>query len=238
MSRPVAVFGAVVGVGLAMAAAARAQQAPTPEHQIAALKASLAANQKALRQYEWIETTIVSHKGEEASRSANRCYYGADGGLEKVQVVAPPPPKKKRGLIRGAIAESKQKEMADYMKEAVELVKQYVPPDPARIEAAKNAGTVSFQPIPGRHKQVRLIFASYLKPGDSLAVEVDFTTNHLLGAKVSTFLNSPPEPVVLTATFATFPDGVTSYNNDVVLDVQAKEMRVDVQNSGYRKMTR
>jgi hypothetical protein len=36
------------------------------------------------RSYEWIETTAVSVKGEEKSRTRKRCDYGADGKLEKV----------------------------------------------------------------------------------------------------------------------------------------------------------
>ena len=90
MRRYVVVLAAV-GLGIAIFGVAAAQQVPTLQEQVAALKASLAANKKALRQYEWIETTIVSLKGEEKSRSQDRCYYGADGQLEKVQVTAPMP---------------------------------------------------------------------------------------------------------------------------------------------------
>lgn len=232
MRRYFVVLGAV-GLGLAIFGVAAAQQVTTPQEQVAALKASLAANKKALRQYEWIETTIVSLKGEEKSRFQDRCYYGADGQLEKVRVTAPTPQKEKRGL-RGRIAEHEKEELTDYMKEAVALVKQYVPPDPARLQAVKDAGQVSIQPIPGTDKRARLIFASYLKPGDSLGVEVDFTSDQLLGAKVSSFLGSPPEPVILTVTFDTFTDGVTSYAKDVVLDAEAKQMKVEVQSAGYR----
>jgi len=40
-------------------------QETTPEEPVAALKQSLAENQARLRQYEWVETTAVSLKGEE-----------------------------------------------------------------------------------------------------------------------------------------------------------------------------
>src|SRR5436309_2104233 len=92
-------------------------QQPVAER-VATLKASLAASQAVLKQYEWIETTVVSLKGEEKSRTQNRCYYGADGGVTKVALTAPPPEKKKRGL-RGKIAASKKEELTDYMKQAV-----------------------------------------------------------------------------------------------------------------------
>src|ERR1039458_6178715 len=104
-----------------------AQQPSVPER-VAALKASLAASQIILRQYEWIETTVVSLKGDEKSRKQERCYYGADGGIQKVEVSASPEPEKKRGL-RGKIIAKKKEELTDYMKNAVSLVKTYVPPN-------------------------------------------------------------------------------------------------------------
>ena len=40
----------------------------------------------------------------------------------------------------------------------------------------------------------------------------------------------------LNATFATFTDGKTSYAKQVMLDAPAKQLQVEVQNSGYRKL--
>jgi hypothetical protein len=217
----------VAGGGIAAA------QGPPPSvpERVAALKASLAASQAALRQYEWIETTVVLLKGEEKSRQQNRCYYGADGGVEKVPVTSPaPPPKKKRGM-RGRIVENKKEELADYMKEAVALVRQYVPPDPARIEAVKDAGKVTLQPSGGR---LHLTFADYLKPGDSLGVDVDLASNRILGVKVRTYLASPQEPATLDVGFGALNDG-TSYASNIALDAQAKSLKVTIQNAGYRK---
>ena len=54
-------------------------QQPTAQERVVALKASLAASQAILKQYEWVETTVVSLKGEEKSRQMNRCYHGAAG---------------------------------------------------------------------------------------------------------------------------------------------------------------
>ena len=65
-------------------------QQPTAQERVAALKASLAASQAILKQYEWVETTVVSLKGEEKSRLLNRCYHGADGKVQKVPVTTPP----------------------------------------------------------------------------------------------------------------------------------------------------
>src|ERR1044071_7460717 len=60
------------------------QPGPTPQERAAALKQSMQESQAKLRQYEWTETTVVSLKGEEKARTQKRCYYGADGKVQKV----------------------------------------------------------------------------------------------------------------------------------------------------------
>jgi hypothetical protein len=210
--------------------ACRAQE-PTLEQRVIALKAALAASQAILKPYEWIETTVVSVKGEEKSRQMNRCYHGADGLVQKVPVTTPPAEEKKRGL-RGRIAESKKEELTDYMKQAVALVKQYVPPDPARIQAAKDAGKLSITPLP--NQRVRLTFADYAKAGDSLALELDLASNRPLEAKVSSFLHSKEDVVTLDVRFSTLDNNAT-YPSTSVLEAKAKKLTVNVQNSGYRR---
>ena len=62
--------------GLGGLAPALTAQTQTVDQRVAAIKQSLAQSQAALKAYEWIETTAVSLKGEEKSRTQNRCYYG------------------------------------------------------------------------------------------------------------------------------------------------------------------
>ena len=206
---------------------------PSVPERVAALKANLAVSQTVLKQYEWIETTVVSLKGEEKSRKVNRCYYGADGGVTKVPVAATPPPAKKPGL-RGKIIEKKKGELTAYMQQAVGLVKSYVPPNPAQIEAAKDAGKVSVDILePG--KRVRLNFRDYLKPGDLLGVEIDVANNRPLRLTVKTYLDGPKDAVSLTARMGSLNDG-TTYADIITLDAPAKKIKVTVNNSGYRKM--
>jgi hypothetical protein len=219
----------LTGGGLGLA---QAQQPSVPER-VAALKASLAASQIILKQYEWIETTVVSLKGEEKSRKQERCYYGADGKLQKIEVSASPQPEPKRGL-RGRIIEKKKEELTDYMKSAVALVKTYVPPNPAKIQAAKDAGKVSIEVLePG--KRARLNFRDYEKPGDNLGVEVDLANNRPLGVKVATYLDDAKDAVTLDVSMGQLNDG-TTYPSDITLNAKAKNLKVTAQNSGYRKV--
>ena len=223
----------LVGAGLALAQQPTAPQPSSSiQERIAALKASLAASQAMLRQFEWVETTTVSLNGEQKSQKLERCYYGADGAIQKVPLSAPPPEKKKFG-IRGAIAKSKQEEMSDYMKEAVGLVKRYVPPDQKRIQVAKEAGNVSVTPLPGQ--RVRLTITNYIKAGDSLAMEMSLADNTLVSARVASTMDSDNEPVTLAVTYAKLDNGA-SYTAQSVLDATGKELRVTIANSGYRKM--
>ena len=222
----------LVAIGALALAGARpaAAQAPTPKERVAALEASLAKSQALLKQYEWIETTVMSLKGEEKSRTQNRCYHGADGVLQKVPVAAPAPADKKKGL-RGKVVANKKEEISEYMKSAVELVKSYVPPDPARLETSKNAGKMSITPAGSR---VRLDFRDYQKPGDVLSIEIDATKNTLLGLTVATWLKDAKDTVTQTVSFGSLNDGAT-YPADITLSAPSQSIEVKITNSGYRK---
>jgi hypothetical protein len=225
------VIGALFLAGLLGGSSiARAQAGPTLPERVEALKKSVAQDQVRLKQYEWIETTVISLKGEEKSRKQDRCYYGADGGLQKVPVVAAPE-SKKRGL-RGRIAENKKEELTEYMQQAVGLVKLYVPPTPERIQASKNAGKVSLTPQPG--KGARLDFRDFVKPGDMLSVDVDPANSRLLGIKVATYLADAKDVVNLVVGFGVLADG-TGYPASTTLEAKSKGLVVVIQNSGYRK---
>lgn len=216
----------------ALALPAFAQQ-PTAAERVAALKATMAVSQMALKQYEWIETTVVSVKGDEKSRQQERCYYGADGKVTKVLLNQPAPASQPRGPLRRRIAENKKEEMTDYMKQAVALAKTYVPPTPALIQAVKDAGNFSVEVLqPGQ--SARLNFRDYQKTGDTLSVEVDLTNNRPLALTVKTYLENAKDVVNLDARFAALADG-TTYADTITLNAPAKNLTIKVDNSGYRK---
>lgn len=220
---------------LAFTTAALAQGAGggDAKERVAALKQSLAQSQQALRSYQWVETTTVSLKGEQKSMKQAACSYGPDGSVVKTPLASSPPPKKKGGL-RGKIAEEKKEEISDTMKQAMGLVKTYVPPNPALIQRAVDAGKVSIEVVqPG--KIGRLVFKDYELPGDSLAITIDLATNHLLGISVATYLGTPSKPVTLNSTMASLPDGAT-YTASTQLGLPSEKIVVDVANAGYRKM--
>ena len=218
-----------------------AQAPPTPDQMVAQLKQNLQESQTRLRQYEWIETTAISLKGEEKSRKQQRAYYGADGKLTK-QPVGDPPPQAAQGgrggrggRVKAAIIENKKDEMQDYMERAVTLIQKYVPPTPAQIQKAKDAGKMLLRPP--QQGKLRVEFPDFVQPSDVLAIDVDAAAARLQAISVATYLEKPEDTVTLDVTFGTLTDG-TSYTAATTLEAKAKNIRVVITNSGHRPLAR
>jgi hypothetical protein len=220
-----------------------AEQGPpaaSPDQHVAALKQNLAESQKRLRQYEWVETTIISLKGEEKARKQQRCYYGADGKVQKVPLQAPEPQAARgrggRGeRLKQRIVENKKDEMQDYMERAANLVHLYVPPSPVQVQSAKDAGRMAIRP--GAQGRLTLEFSDYLLSGDRLAIDIDGAANRLLGLSVATYLDKPEDKVTLNVRMGSLTDG-TGFTEQTTLEAAAKDIRVVIQNGGHRPMAR
>lgn len=234
MKRKMPLWCVVLVVAVAMLPSVGLTQGGDLGNRILALRTSLAQDAKDIRKYEWVETTIVSMKGEEKARTQNRCYYGADGNLMKVELSkdqADMP-----GGLRGRKARQKKEEITEYMQKAVAMIKSYVPPDPAKLQALYQGGKVGYQVLePGRRGRVE--FRDYQVPGDLLGIEVNLTNNRLLGAQINTYLEGPEDKVSLSVQFARLADG-TGYPAKVAVDAPTQKVTVVTQNAGYRPMAR
>ncbi|RPH61363.1 MAG: hypothetical protein EHM89_07375 [Acidobacteria bacterium] len=206
---------------------------------VSGLKKYLEESQKRLRQYEWIETTVISLKGEEKSRKQQRAYYGADGKLTKVPMGEPPPEAAqggrggRGGRLKQKVVENKKDEMQDYMERAASLIHQYVPPNPAQVQKAKDAGNMRLSPP--QQGKVRVEFPNFVQPSDLMAIDVDAAALRLGAVSVATYLEKPEDTVTLDVRFDTLPDG-TSYTAQTTLDAKAKNIRVVIENSGHRPL--
>jgi hypothetical protein len=223
-------------------------QAPAPEEtlqdRVAQLKAWLKASQDQLRAYQWIETTTITVNGEQKSQVEKRCYYGADGTLEKVTLESSPggsdglpgilPP----GRLIHRIEEHKKQEMEQYLQNAEKLVHDYIPPTQDRIQQSVNSGNMSMQMLDPGH-EVGLEFGDYLMPNDKLGVKIELPDNRLLGVSVSTFLvdqeNGNQDPISMDVTMSVLPDG-TIYAQKTVLNAPARNVVVTVENAGYQRL--
>jgi hypothetical protein len=82
---------------------------------------------------------------------------------------------------------------------------------------------------------VRVTLAGYLKAGDSLAIDMNMADNTLASAAVVSTMDSDGAPVALAVQFGKLDNGAV-YEAQTILDAKGKELKVTIQNSGYRKM--
>jgi hypothetical protein len=227
-------------LGLLLIPAPALGQESEQEQRVATFKQAVQQSMAGLRKYEWIETTTVSLKGEVKSQKINRCYYGADGKIQKVPMgeAAPPPQEqptgRRGGRIKSRIIAKKKGEMTDYMKQAANLVHQYVPPDPALIAYSKDTKKVAVEPVEP-NRVVRITFHDFIKAGDLLSANLNIQSNAILDVNVSTWLESQKDVITLAVGFNQLPDG-TSYSSQTILDSKSKQIKVVVENSGHRAL--
>jgi len=215
--------------------AASSMQDPAAKEQlqakIADVKASLAANAAALKNYTWMETTEISLKGDVKSKTQNACNYGPDGKVQKKDVSAPPQKKEAPRGLKGKIVENKVDDIKEYMQSTAALIKLYVPPDPAKMQAAMAAGKGALtQPSAGK---TVLTFSDYALPGDKFSLTWDAAGKKIAGVNVNTYLDKPDDAVTLTVAFASLPEG-PNYLSNSLLDVTAKKIQVKTTNNGYK----
>lgn len=207
---------------------------------IGALKESVAANQAALKQYSWTETTQISLKGEVKKQEQKQCQYGPDGKVQKTPIPGASQPQqqasgggRRGGRVKKEIVEKKVGEMKDYMQQVAALVHEYVPPNPGKIQAAAAAGNIELAPA---QPVTTITIKNYLKQGDSVVLGFDTAAKKLSTYNVTSYLDNPKDdPVKLAVNFAQLPDG-TNYAEQSVLDATAKQIQVKVTNSNYQKL--
>ncbi len=188
------------------------------------LKQSLEANQERLKQHKWVETTVISQKGEEKARVQKQCYYGPNGTVKKDPLTAPP---------GGSQAKAPGKEITAAMDQAAAVVQMYVPPYGRRIQAAKASGYLSVSPT--GPDSYRLDVRNYAKSGDVLSIGVDTARNAIVTISVKSYLESEKDTVALDATYAKLQDGL-SYPGNIVLNIPGEKIQVVVQNSNYQRV--
>jgi hypothetical protein len=225
MQHAVALVAATIGIALAASGGGAAAQGPaTPDQMVAALKQNLA------------ESPAISLKGEEKSRKHERAYYGADGKLTKVPMDQPPPqakPSGRGGRLKQKVVQNKKDEMTEYMERASNLIHLYVPPTPAQVQKAKDAGNMLMRPP--QQGIVRVEFPDFIQPSDRMTIDVDGKALNLSAINVATYLDKPEDTVTLDVRFGALADG-TSYTARTTLDAKAKNIRVVVENSGHRPL--
>ena len=206
-------------------------QNPELQEKLAAVKQAAAENKQKLRQYQWIETTQLTLKGDAKPPTKNSCVYGPDGKVQKTMIGTPPAPPS-GGRMKQRVIEKKKEEMKDYMQDVKGVLAMYVPPDPQKMQAAFQAGKASLNPA---GEAVNLIFADYAQPGDKMTLTFNTATKQIAGLKIDTYMGEEKDVVTLQVQMAGLPDG-TTYEQQTVLGATAKQLVVTTTNSDYQKV--
>src|SRR5271165_6569510 len=201
------------------------------QEKLAAVKAVAAENKQNLHHYQWIETTQLTLKGDQKPPTQDSCQYGPDGTVQKTPI-GPPPEQPSGGRLKERIIEKKEAEMKEYMGEVKGLLAMYLPPDPQKMEQAKQAGNVSINPIPGA---VNLIFINYAQQGDRMTLTFDTNAHKITSVNVNTYMGETKDAVTLQVQMASLPDG-TNYAQQTILNATAKQLVVTTTNSNYQKL--
>jgi hypothetical protein len=200
------------------------------QDRLAMVKMAMAQNAQKLHQYQWIETTQVTLNGEPKPPRQDSCQYDPDGTVHKTRI-GPPPAPPSGGPFMQRIIKRKEAEMQQYMAGVKSLLAQYLPPDPGKMEQAKQAGNFSLSFGQGA---VNLVFKNYAQAGDQMTLAFDITAKKVAAVTVNTYFNDPQDAVTLQVQMAGLPDG-TNYAERTTLNATAKNLVVVTTNSNYQK---
>jgi hypothetical protein len=198
---------------------------------LAAAKQAAAENKQRLLQYQWIETTQLTLKGEQKPPTQSSCRYGPDGQVQKTPI-GPPPQQPSGGRMKQRIVEKKKEEMQQYMQDVKGVLAMYVPPDPQKMQQAYQAGNAS---INHAGNAVNLVFTNYAQPGDQMTLTFDPAAKKITGLSVNSYMGEAKDKITLQVQMASLPDG-TNYAQQTVLGASAKELTVTTTSSNYQKL--
>jgi hypothetical protein len=228
---PISLRSVILGAVLLATSVAAVAQNGELQQKVAAAKQAAAENKQKLRQYQWIETTQLTLKGDPKPSSEKLCQYGPDGQVQKTPV-GPPPQQPSGGRLKQRVVEKKKEEMQDYMEDVKGLLSMYVPPDPQKMEQAFQAGKVSLNPAEG---VVNLIFRDYAQPGDQMTLTFYPAAKKITSLNINTYMGEVKDAVTLQVQMASLPDG-TNYAQQTILNATAKQLVVTTTNSNYQKL--
>jgi hypothetical protein len=207
-------------------------QQPTMQEQVAAIKQSLAANQQAVRKYQWLQTMKVAVKGETKQTQVSSCsYQGASPKPVCTEISSTPAEKPSGGPIKKRMIEKKIAEMKAYMDSVKTLLGIYLPLQGEKIQAASASGQVSFAPNPST-KSTKVVVSNYAQPGDAVTLVLDDATKAVRSLLIGTYLGAPSSAVTVSVTFQTLGDG-TNYPARKVLNASAQEITVTVTEASF-----
>jgi hypothetical protein len=210
------------------------QTAPAPagpQQKIQALQRATAENEKRLHQYQWIETTTVTLKGNSHPPRQSVCRYTPYGTLSKTPIgPQQEPPQLSGGLLHRRIEEKKITKAEQEVASVRELTARYLPMNPEAFKQALQTRRVDFEHEPTGGDA--LIINDYAKPGDKFILELDAAGVRFRRITIRSYFDSPSQTFVATVQFSTLGDG-TNYPSLTTLESPAKHLTISTVSSDF-----
>jgi hypothetical protein len=189
------------------------------------------ANKMALSHYNWQEQVTTSIKGEVKKQQLFLVNIGPDGQQQKSEINAQPA-QASGGPLKRRIVAKKTAEFKDYGDQIADLARQYVTPDPSRLQQAYQQGNISLQ-LGGGESMMTLVIKNYIKPGDSVTLVFNKAQKAIQSIRVASYLDDPKDAVTIAAQFAKMPNGI-NHVTGTQINGASKQLTVVTHNSNYQ----
>lgn len=186
------------------------------------------ANAIRMQQYSWTSRTEVIDQGQVKDIRIDLVNYGPGGQLQRSLINdqgAPLP----GGFLRRRIAERERQKTEEYLAGLRDVLEWYTLPTAGKVQAFLRQAKATGPDATGAFE---LTGQNVVLLGDTFSQWVDPLTRHPRKIQVST--NFQGDPVNLTATFKTLPNG-PNYVAYAEVTVPAKQISVQVQNFDYNR---
>lgn len=207
--------------------------APPLQQKIQAMQEAETQNEQRLHQFQWIETTTVTINGKSRPSTQSSCRYSPYGTLIKTPIGSPPaPPSHSGGPIRERIEEKKIKEAQEELGEIRELASRYLPLNPDALTEAFHNRRVDLETEPAGGDA--LVINGYVKPGDTLTLELSATTTQIRRIAIRSYFESPSDVMTADVQFSALEDG-TTYPSLTTIDYPVKRISISTASSSFAK---
>jgi hypothetical protein len=190
-------------------------------------------NAEALKRYSYKRRTEITVKGRSLGTRVDLVHY-VDGKMETVPIEAPPPlGQSGRGGLRGKIVEKKIKKKKEEMKEDRErlenLVRGYLSPGSASMQAALEKAAIS-RTGPGADADIKVVATGMAKPSDSFTLIWSTAKHQPVSIDIHAELDG--KPVRLAVNFAALPDG-PFYAAQTIISALKKDTVINIDTFDY-----
>ena len=219
-----------------------AAQNPEIQQRLAEMKENSAKNKQNLATYTWQEQKTISVKGEVKKQETFQVHMGPDSKPQKTPLNAAPAPAqpsqagggRRGGRLKEKVVENKKEEYKEYGEKISALAQSYAPPDQEKLQEAFKKGNIKLTPG-AAPDQVQLVITNYLKPNDSMTITLNKEQKAMQSVQIASYMDSPSDVVKIAVQFSKLADG-TNHIAAMTVDGVSKQLKVDVQNSNYKKM--